>query len=402
MNEAMNNDDKPITSRRDRRRAAAGDGLAELTPAQARAEAEAKAEAEATGAADGGPGAESGVQAAESTETGRIRSRRALDAPVDAVRDAEAARAERSSLARARDREALRVMRELAEKERAAQPPSRRSLRQPAAEPEAAQEKPQAPTWPSARPTPAARSHGSSGGDLPAGALPIVPTPAPAAEPAEGAQGEEPPSSGPAAGRRRGRQAPVRQAPDGSAVLGPETGSFSMLSHEQIAAAREQLREEAKAPAPAKQGRPDAVDPETLKQQLAQAERAAILNRRAQTRQRLAEASRRDAESGKAGPAPTAANNLAMVTPLEYVKVPGLPHPVMRPPTTTHVPVTTGKVREAAPVSAATAHGLEPLGVQAPQGNRERAFLLAFGLFGLVALIAAVVIVVLFGKLPGQ
>ncbi len=185
--------------------------------------------------------------------------------------------------------------------------------------------------------------------------------------------------------------------------MGPETGSFSMLSHEQIAAAREQLREETKGPGQVRRGEPDAVDPETLKQQLAQAERAAILNRRAQTRQRLAEASRRDAETvGKAGTSPTAANNLAMVTPLEYVKVPGLPHPVMRPPTTTHVPVTTGAVREAAPIAAASAHGLEPLGVQTPRGNRERVLMISFGLFGLVALIAAIVIVVLFGRLPGQ
>jgi hypothetical protein len=40
-------------------------------------------------------------------------------------------------------------------------------------------------------------------------------------------------------------------------------------------------------------------------------------------------------------PAPSTANNLAMVTPLEFVQVPGIDRPVMKPPATSHVPVTT-------------------------------------------------------------
>ncbi|NUP73117.1 MAG: hypothetical protein HOQ07_00440 [Sinomonas sp.] len=386
-----------MTSRRERRLAQAASGdeslTAKLTPAQARAEAEAKAAAEA----DLGSG--------ESTDTGRIRSRRALDAPVDAVRP------ERTSQARARDREAHRVLRELAEKEKAAGAglPSRRALRQQSPEPgpEAPAETRPAPTGP-----PAPENGPDALGDIPAGALPVIPrvVPPPARPP--GRPGEAPPSSGQGTGPRRPpRQAPVRQAPDGSAVLGPETGSFSMLSHEQIAAARELLRTQGKnqAPAPPGQGsRTDAVDPETLKQQVAQAERAAVLSRRAETRQRLEEASRRDSGTGgKAGPAPTAANNLAMVTPLEYEKVPGLPVPVMKRPSTTHVPVVTDRTpaqsasrnaaREAAPVSAASAHGLEPLGVQTSRTERERIVMLSIGAFGIVALIVAVLIV-LFGR----
>ncbi|WP_026818316.1 hypothetical protein [Arthrobacter castelli] len=78
---------------------------------------------------------------------------------------------------------------------------------------------------------------------------------------------------------------------------------------------------------------------------------------------------------------PSAAHNLAMVTPLEFVHVPGREHPVMQPPPTSHIPVvTSAAVRpvagpatagaggagtdsagEIVPVGAHTAHGLEPL-----------------------------------------
>jgi hypothetical protein len=193
-------------------------------------------------------------------------------------------------------------------------------------------------------------------------------------------------------------------------VLGPETGSFRALSHEQIAAARELLKAQAKNQAEMLAGQKAenaAVDAEQRKQQVAKAQREAILSRRAQARKRLAEETRRDVEATrKDGPLPTAANNLAMVTPLEYVKVPGIPHPVMKPPTTHHVPVVTDRTpkqrtgaghvgREAAPVSAVSAHGLEPLAPQPSRADRERIMLLAIGAVGIVALIAAVFIVLL-------
>jgi hypothetical protein len=91
---------------------------------------------------------------------------------------------------------------------------------------------------------------------------------------------------------------------------------------------------------------PEAVDPEILAEQIALAERAAVLNRRAMARQKLAEQA--GAPAGPAGdaaakdkPGPSTANNLAMVTPLEFVQVPGVERPVMKPPATSHVPVTT-------------------------------------------------------------
>ncbi|MGP9501721.1 hypothetical protein ACT3TS_05845 [Specibacter sp. AOP5-B1-6] len=70
----------------------------------------------------------------------------------------------------------------------------------------------------------------------------------------------------------------------------------------------------------------------------ADAERAAILSERAQARERLAQES---AKNRRQPADPTATNNLAMVTPLEFVEVPGAERPVMRPPTTTHIPVVT-------------------------------------------------------------
>jgi hypothetical protein len=91
---------------------------------------------------------------------------------------------------------------------------------------------------------------------------------------------------------------------------------------------------------------PEAVDPEILAEQIALAERAAVLNRRAMARQKLAEqagnppAPAREA-AAKDKPGPSTANNLAMVTPLEFVQVPGVERPVMKPPATSHVPVTT-------------------------------------------------------------
>lgn len=101
---------------------------------------------------------------------------------------------------------------------------------------------------------------------------------------------------------------------------------------------------------------PEAVDPDILAEQIALAERAAVMNRRAIARQKLAEQAGapagpvKDAGAKESGaketaapnrPGPSTADNLAMVTPLEFVQVPGVDRPVMKPPATSHVPVTT-------------------------------------------------------------
>ncbi|TQJ60978.1 hypothetical protein FBY30_3262 [Arthrobacter sp. SLBN-83] len=239
---------------------------------------------------------------------------------------------QRSSQIRARDRATLRAIKELEEKEgqlSAGGPPTRRQLR-------LQQLKEQALT----------------------AANPVVQAaaPAPAAPPSQ-------PSPGPGKGGGPGNK-PEGQKPDsptqapGSAPEGM-TVEQALEARELIAAqARNQI---AKMEHIASMD-PEAVDPEILAEQIALAERAAVLNRRAMARQKLAEQAGTPAVQGRPAaptdkpgpsnankpgpstaskPGPSTANNLAMVTPLEFVQVPGVDRPVMKPPATSHVPVTT-------------------------------------------------------------
>lgn len=232
----------------------------------------------------------------------------------------------RSSQIRARDRATLRAIKELEEKEgqlSAGGPPTRRQLR-------LQQLKEQALT----------------------AANPIVPPASAPPVPADVARNS--------ASRKGNGQSPSVKS--GSAA--PEG-----MTVEQALAARTLLAEQAKNQI-AKMEHiasldPEAVDPEILAEQIALAERAAIMNRRAMAKQKLAEqagsplaapkdpaqGTARDSDkkdqAGKAAqgegqrPAPSTASNLAMVTPLEFVQVPGIDRPVMKPPATSHVPVTT-------------------------------------------------------------
>ncbi|WP_426763108.1 hypothetical protein ACP3TD_11765 [Pseudarthrobacter sp. 1G09] len=278
---------------------------------------------------------------------------------------AVAAHTQRSSQIRARDRAALRTIKDLEEKEgqlAAGGPPTRRQLR-------LQQLKEQALT--SANPI-----------VPPAATPPVVPSKAPArpgpvgdskAAPSAGGEGKAPgaPSGAPAP-----KDAGVPSGPAGMTV-------------EQALAARSLIAEQAKNQI-AKMEHiasmdPEAVDPGILAEQIALAERAAVLNRRAMARQKLAEqaggagapgesqaadasstpaqpkaahfgnplpqaasptasqpkASQPGANPPKDRPGPSTTSNLAMVTPLEFVQVPGVDRPVMKPPATSHVPVTT-------------------------------------------------------------
>ena len=127
--------------------------------------------------------------------------------------------------------------------------------------------------------------------------------------------------------------------PDGA---GPGGKAPEGMSVEQALAARELLAEQAKNQV-AKMEHiaatdPDAVDPAVLAEQIALAERAAVLNRRAAAKQKLAEQNSQPAVPRND---PTTANNLAMVTPLEFEKIPGVERPVMKRPATSYVPVVT-------------------------------------------------------------
>lgn len=219
---------------------------------------------------------------------------------------------QRSSQIRARDRAALRTIKELEEKEgqlAAGGPPTRRQLR-------LQQLKEQALT--AANPI------------VPPAAAPTAPAPAPVATPAA--------ESAPGAGEKAEQPTPAPgSAPDGMTV------EQALEARALIAAqARNQI---AKMEHIASLD-PEAVDPEILAEQIALAERAAVMNRRAMARQKLAEQAVSPAAAGRDSaprdkPGPSTANNLAMVTPLEFVQVPGVERPVMKPPATSHVPVTT-------------------------------------------------------------
>jgi hypothetical protein len=106
---------------------------------------------------------------------------------------------------------------------------------------------------------------------------------------------------------------------------------------------------------------PEAVDPEILAQQIALAERAAILNKRAMAKQKLAEKN----TPAQPNNGPSTASNLAMVTPLEFVQVPGVESPVMKRPATSYVPVVTNPgprvpARGSKPPKAARSAGSAP------------------------------------------
>ncbi|MBD7994350.1 hypothetical protein H9639_03450 [Arthrobacter sp. Sa2CUA1] len=175
--------------------------------------------------------------------------------------------------------------------------------------------------------------------------------------------------------------APAQSPASGTAPARPAAtepnADIADMSVEQALAAREALKHQARNQVAAmealQQADPHAVDLELLAQQRALAERAAVLNRRTQNIQRLAQENeqRRSPQSD-----PTTAHNLAMVTPLEFVEVPGLERPVMKPPATSHVPVVTSSnpaapSKPAAPSAAGA--GRKASTRQPSRGNRPAA-----------------------------
>lgn len=255
-----------------------------------------------------------------------IRSRRAAAGPVDAApgsrseQDRDPGASERSSQIRARNREALRASKAVAEAQavqripaEAEPPPTRRQRR--LQQLETGRVSVVGPAVPDAAPRRV---------DAPAHPMttnqPLVQGPAPS------------PS------RERPSQAEASQTTD---------TDLPQMTVEQALAARELLIGQAKNQVAMMEARqeqdPMSVDPVVLAQQRELAERAAILNRRAEAIQRIAE------ENEKRRPSrndPTTAHNLAMITPLEFVQVPGMDRPVLKPPTT-HVPIVTSATPKA-------------------------------------------------------
>ncbi|VXB20089.1 conserved hypothetical protein [Arthrobacter sp. 9V] len=400
-------DQRPIRSRRELRRAR------EEHPDAQQVETSAPAE----------------VENPPHTERPNGRNRRAADVPVDAVGPAAQ---ERSSQIRARDRAALRTIKELADKEEQLSgggPPTRRQLRLQQLQAEVA-----------------------------TSMNPIVPAPA-GSVPASGPEKDAPQPKSPGA--------PVRPA---DAAGNSKAPAESEMSVEQALAVRQLIaaqveNQTAKLEHIAEQD-PLAVDPDVLAQQIALAERAAVLNKRAAAKQKLAEKTQTDSgkstpDSGKSAPVagkpdsatggngkspsatagPSTANNLAMVTPLEFVKMPGIERPVMKRPSTTFVPLVTSAgpkvgsgqapakkpgtrgragvlaraeavaksarnraepTAEASeegqrlPVSASAAYGLDPLDANtAGLARAQRNRLMQFGVLalGIVALIVGIIMI---------
>jgi hypothetical protein len=253
---------------------------------------------------------------------------------VDSVRGTTGS--ERSSQVRARDRATLRTIKELAEKEgnlSGGGPPTRRQLRllQLAAETAPATSANLiVPASPRTRATPTVPQRGAAAGAQPAAGAPEAPA-EPDAAGTQPAVGRVPAAGGKASGRE------ADGGPAGRGGQGPEG-----MTVEQALAARELLAQQAQNQLAKMEhinaADPEAVDPDVLAEQIALAERAAVLNRRAAAKQKLAE------QNSKPEPVrndPTTANNLAMVTPLEFVQVPGVERPVLKRPATSYVPVVT-------------------------------------------------------------
>ncbi|MDQ0276378.1 hypothetical protein QO003_000681 [Arthrobacter silviterrae] len=162
---------------------------------------------------------------------------------------------------------------------------------------------------------PAALAHPNS---IPVVGAPVVA--APRAEP--GAPATAPPAVPPAAGHSGAGTSGV-----GTSTAGPGT-SGAPVPYYPVSAGIGLTASQA----------PSSEELQALAEQRAQAERAAVLSQRAQARERLLAES---AKSRRTAADPTSTNNLAMVTPMEFIEVPGLDRPVLRPPATTHVPIVT-------------------------------------------------------------
>ncbi|MCC3271265.1 hypothetical protein MUK71_09900 [Arthrobacter zhangbolii] len=146
---------------------------------------------------------------------------------------------------------------------------------------------------------------------------------------------------------RPGTAKPAKGAAGGE-TAGDPNADIAGMTVEQALAAREALEGQARNQIAAMEAMqaddPHAVDLELLAQQKALAERAKVLNRRTEAMQKL---SRENEERRPSSNDPSTAHNLAMVTPLEFVKVPGMEHPVMKAPPTSHVPIVTSSTPKA-------------------------------------------------------
>ncbi|HEX2246178.1 MAG TPA: hypothetical protein VHH13_01305, partial [Arthrobacter sp.] len=249
---------------------------------------------------------------------------------------------ERSSQARARDREAHLAYRALTEAipvvPAAQEQPTRRQLRRQQLEREQGTQTPATSIPPAAAPTNPAASAASRAAEKPTAKNRAPQAPQTDAQ----YRPDRPPIEG---GRRERRR---RGAGSATAAAEPRTTDEAALPEaaaeavdagkmtvEQALAARELLMGQAKNLAAMMEARKDqdprTVDLEILAQQKALAERAAVLNRRAADKQRLSQENQQRRQT--AGPGDIAS------APMEFVRLPGSDKHVLRPSPTSNVPL---------------------------------------------------------------
>jgi hypothetical protein len=308
----------------------------------------------------GGPGTTTdSTDSTDGTDGGARRSRRVAEAPPDAVPEP---RQEHESQARARNREALRTYRALAdgqgtpeEARTRVETPTRRQLRLQQVDGRAVH-----PVIGTARtPVPGGRRdrrrQAGPVADVPATAVdapPVHATPAdrPSADAGEG---------------RRPEDMTVEEALAARKAIAAEAGDH-------VVALQTSGTDD-----------PFTVDHEVLAQQRALAERAAVLNSRARRMQELSEQNRQPAPEPSD---PTTAHNLSILAPPEFVTAPGGSRAVLRAPSTSLVPVVLPRPA-AVPTDApaAPAAGGDRIDTAAPQhpGAHETEPILARSAFGL-------------------
>lgn len=164
---------------------------------------------------------------------------------------------------------------------------------------------------------------------------------------------QRPPIEGGRRARRSGDTGrhPVQPAADGQEQLstaGREAVDAGEMTVEQALAARDLLMGQAKNMVAMMESRqeqsPHDVDLELLAQQKALAERAAVLNRRAADKKRLSDENEQRRHSASDRPIADIAS-----APMEFVAVPGSDQHVLRPSSTSYVPVVTTPVATPSP-----------------------------------------------------
>ncbi|MFC3298978.1 hypothetical protein FJV46_12085 [Arthrobacter agilis] len=252
--------------------------------------------------------------------------------------------------------------------------------------------------------------------------LPTSSTTGTAAPEAADASAASEPAPGGRRDRRRSETTSHPRVPSAGAPPRPapgRTGTPGDLTIEAALAARNALAKDASDLADTlaahREADPFAVDPDLLAQQQALAQRASLLNARARLVQERSDPN----PGGDSWRDPTTPCNLSILTPPEFVSVPGGSGSVLRAPATSHIPIVVpshrsadrtansgaaagGQERAAGPVRAQHAFGLDPLdAMTAGLGRRRRIRYIQYSMIAVGAAALATGIMMTVGSLNG-